>query len=256
MIPKIIHYCWFNDKPLPNSLQMCMKSWKEKLPDYQLKLWNFDTFDVNLLPWTEEAHRECAFAFIADYVRLYALYTEGGIYMDTDVLVKKAFDPFLSNGFFTAIELHPEIIETDEFINERLEADGTNRFPGIRVPGIQLLSAVLASEKGHPFLLEVMKFYEEHHFLQKDGSWYTQVIAPDILALTAEKFGFKYKDEEQHLIESMVIYSTRLFGAAYCQVTDDTVAVHLCKGSWRKRSLLRAFLARINFYRKIIEAIK
>ena len=52
-------------------------------------------------------------AFVTDYVRLYALYHEGGIYMDTDVLVKKSFDSLLQYGCFTAIEYHPEMIETD-----------------------------------------------------------------------------------------------------------------------------------------------
>ncbi len=144
------------------------------------------------------------------------------------------------------------MIEADELANERLEPDGTNRFPGIRVPGIQLLPAVLAAEKGHPFLSETMKFYKEHHFIQNNGSWYINEIAPDILALAAEKFGLKYnRHDEQHLDEVVL---SRIFGAAYCQVTDDTVAVHLCKGSWRKRTLMRSFLAKINFYRKIFKA--
>lgn len=257
MIPKKIHYCWFNDTPIPPSLRMCMDSWKKVLPDYEWKRWSLQDFDVNSLAWTKEAREAGAWAFVADYVRLHALYTEGGIYMDTDVLVKKSFDPFLSNGFFTAIEFHPEMIADDELSDERLEPDGTNRFPGTRVPGVGLLSAVLAAEKGHPFLVEAMKFYEKRHFIQEDGSWYTKEIAPDVLALAAEKFGLKYnKDGEQHLEERMVIYPTKIFGAAYCQVTDDTVAVHLSKGSWRKRTLLRAFLTRINFYRKIFKAKK
>lgn len=147
MIPKTIHYCWFNDTPIPYSLQVCMDSWKKNLPDYKWKLWSLKDFDVNSLPWTKEAFHAGALAFVADYVRLHALYTEGGIYMDTDVMVKKSFDPLLSNGFFTAIEYHPEMIEGDEMAGQRLEPDGTNRFPGVRVPGLGLLSAILGAEK-------------------------------------------------------------------------------------------------------------
>ncbi len=255
MIPKVIHYCWFNDTPIPASLRMCMNSWKKILPDYKWRLWNLNSFDLNSLPWTREAYQENAFAFVADYVRLYALYTEGGIYMDTDVLVKKSFDPYLIDGFFTAIEYHPEMIEGDELSDERLEPDGTNRFPGTRVPGLGLLSAILASEKGHPFMAEAMKFYENRHFIQEDGSWYTKEIAPDVLALAAERFGLKYNKEiEQHLDERIVIYPSRMLGAAWVQVTDDTVAVHLSKGSWRRRTWLKNILSRINFYRKIFGA--
>lgn len=255
MIPKTIHYCWFNDTPIPHSLQVCMNSWKKVLPDYQWRLWSLKEFDVSSLPWTREAYEAGALAFVADYVRLYALYTEGGIYMDTDVLVKKSFDPMLSNGFFTAIEYHPEMIEADELADKRLDADGTNRFPGERVPGLGLLSAVLGAEKGHPYIAEAMKFYQKRHFIQEDGSWYIKEIAPDVLALAAEKFGLKYNREiEQHLDERMVIYPSRILGASWVQTTTDTVAVHLSKGSWRKRTWLRSILTRINFYRKIFKA--
>lgn len=255
MIPKTIHYCWFNDTPVPQSLKVCMNSWKKILPDYQWRLWSIRDFDVNSLPWTKEAYEAGALAFVADYVRLYALYTEGGIYMDTDVLMKKTFDPFLNDGFFTAIEYHPEMIEADETADKRLSPEGKNLFPGTRVPGLALLSAILGSEKGHPFLKDAMRFYEQRHFIQKDGSWYTKEIAPDVLALTAEKYGLKYnKDITQLLDERMRIYPSSILGAAYTQVTKDTVAVHLSKGSWRKRNLLRSFLTKINFYRKIFKA--
>lgn len=255
MIPKTIHYCWFNDTPIPHSLQVCMNSWKKMLPDYKWKLWGLKDFEVDSLPWTKEAYEVGALAFVADYVRLYALYSEGGIYMDTDVLVKKSFDPLLDNGFFTAIEYHPEMIEADDMADERLEPDGTNRFPGTRVPGLGLLSAVLGAEKGHPYLVEAMKFYENHHFIQEDGSWCINVIAPDVLALAAESFGLKYnKDVEQHLEEKMLILPSRILGAAWKQVTNETIAVHLSKGSWRKRTWLRSILTKINFYRKIFRA--
>lgn len=255
MIPKTIHYCWFNDTPIPSSLKVCMNSWKKVLPDYKWRLWDIRAFDMNSLPWTKEAYEANALAFVADYVRLYALYTEGGIYMDTDVLVKKSFNPLLEHGFFTAIEYHPEMIELDELSDERLETDGTNHFPGTRVPGLGLLSAILASEKGHPFVAEAMKFYESRHFIQEDGSWYTKEIAPDVLALAAEKFGLKYnRENEQHLDERVVIYPSRILGAAYTQVTNDTVAVHLSKGSWRKRNMLRSVLTKLKFYWKIFRA--
>lgn len=151
------------------------------LPAYEWKRWSLKDFDVNSLTWTKEACEAGAWAFVADYVCLHALYAEGGIYMDTDVLVKKSFDPFLQHGFFTAIEFHPEMIEGDEPADVRLEPDGTNRFPGARVPGVGLLSAVLAAEKGHPFLLEAMKFYETRHFIQEYGSWRKRSLLRAIL---------------------------------------------------------------------------
>lgn len=255
MIPKVIHYCWFGDKSISHDLRMCMKTWKEILPDYSWRRWSEKDFDMSLIPWTKEAYDVKAMAFVADYVRLYALYHEGGIYMDTDVWMKKSFDPMLQYGFFTAIEFHPEMIAADEKASTRLNPDGTNHYPGVRVPGIGLLSAVLGAEKGHPFLKTAMEFYEARHFIQSDGSWYTAEIAPDVLALSAEQYGLKYdKDVRQDLQERMVIFPSRVMGAAYTQITDETVAVHLSKGSWRKRTIIRAILTRFNFYRKIFKA--
>ena len=79
MIPKVIHYCWFGDKPISHDLRMCMKTWKEILPDYSWRRWSEKDFDMSLIPWTKEAYDVKAMAFVADYVRLYALYHEGGI---------------------------------------------------------------------------------------------------------------------------------------------------------------------------------
>ena len=255
MIPKTIHYCWFGTDPIPYSLQKCMQSWKKVLPDYKWRLWSAKDFDMNLIPWTEEAFSQRAMAFVTDYVRLYALYHEGGIYMDTDVLVKKSFDPFLQYSCFTAIEYHPEMIEADPEAKTRLTEDGKNRYPGTRVPGLGLQAAILGAEKGHPYLKAAMQFYETHHFLQPDGSWYTKEIAPDILAQAAEQFGLKYnKDITQALSENMLILPYTKLGGAYTQVTKETIAVHLSKGGWRKRNLLRSILTKLNFYRKIFKS--
>lgn len=253
MIPKVIHYCWFGTKAISKDLQICMDTWSKVLPDYKWKRWNEQNFDVNAIPWTQEAYAEKAMAFVSDYVRLYALYHEGGIYLDTDVWMKKSFDPMLHHSFFTAIEYHPEMIEADDMATQRLNPDGSNHYPGVRVPGIGLLSAVIGAEKGHPYLKTAMEFYEKRHFIQPNGNWYTAEIAPDVLAISAEQYGLKYnKDVIQELKENMVIYPSRILGAAYTQKTDDTVAIHLSKGSWRKRTIIRNFLAGINIFRKIL----
>lgn len=82
MIPKIIHYCWFGRGKLPKLAKQCIKSWKKYCPDYEIKEWNEDNFDLDMYPYVREAYDNRKFAFVTDVVRLYALYTEGGIYMD------------------------------------------------------------------------------------------------------------------------------------------------------------------------------
>lgn len=96
MIPQIIHYCWLSNDPIPSSLQHYMKSWKKQLPDYEFMLWNFDRFDKTSSRWVSEAFDNKKYAFAADYIRLYALYHYGGIYLDMDVEVLKSFNSFLS----------------------------------------------------------------------------------------------------------------------------------------------------------------
>lgn len=85
MIPKIIHYCWFGRSPLPKKAKKCIESWRQYLPDYEIREWNEDNFNVNLIRYTAEAYRLNKFAFVSDYACFWILYHYGGIYFDVDV---------------------------------------------------------------------------------------------------------------------------------------------------------------------------
>ena len=98
MIPKIIHYCWFGGNPLPKSAIKCINSWRKFCPDYEIIEWNEKNFDVSVNKYVKEAYDAKKYAFVSDYARLYALYTHGGIYLDTDVEVLKSFDDLLENN--------------------------------------------------------------------------------------------------------------------------------------------------------------
>lgn len=103
-IPKNIHYCWLSSDPFPAAIQKSMKSWKEKLPEYDFVLWDFEKFDVSESIWVRQAFEAKKYAFAADYIRLYALYHHGGIYLDTDVEVVKNFDDLLELPYFAGTE--------------------------------------------------------------------------------------------------------------------------------------------------------
>ena len=81
-----------------------MNSWKEKLPDYEFILWNFDRFDKNSSKWVTQAFDNKKYAFAADYIRFYALYNYGGIYLDSDVEVLKSLDDLLDLPYFMGAE--------------------------------------------------------------------------------------------------------------------------------------------------------
>jgi mannosyltransferase OCH1-like enzyme len=97
MIPKKVHYCWFGRGEKSELILKCIASWKKHLPDYEIMEWNEDNFPVAEYPYTKKAYSDKKWAFVSDYVRLWCLYNQGGVYLDTDMYVLKSFDNFLEN---------------------------------------------------------------------------------------------------------------------------------------------------------------
>lgn len=111
MIPKRIHFCWLSGEKFPPLIQYCIDTWKRILPDYEIVLWDTSRFDINSVPWVKEAFEAKKYAFAADYIRFYALYTEGGIYLDSDVEVLKTFTPLLNCKSFIGFEASTQMVE-------------------------------------------------------------------------------------------------------------------------------------------------
>ena len=96
MIPKIIHYCWFGRGEMPELVHTCIASWHTHMPDWEYRLWSEDNFDIAAAPqYVREAYEAKKYAFVSDYVRLWALEKEGGLYMDVDFEVYKPFDDLM-----------------------------------------------------------------------------------------------------------------------------------------------------------------
>ena len=104
MIPKVIHYCWFGNAPLPKSAKKCIQSWKRFFPEYQIKEWNETNFDVNLIPYTREAYAAKKYAFVSDFARYWILYHYGGLYFDTDVEVISDMTSIIACGPYMGCE--------------------------------------------------------------------------------------------------------------------------------------------------------
>lgn len=103
-IPKVIHYFWFGKGKKPKIFEKCLKSWKKYCPDYEIKEWTEQDFNVNINKYTEEAYRNKKYAFVSDYARFYVLYKYGGIYLDIDVEILKSIDELLTNEMFLGFE--------------------------------------------------------------------------------------------------------------------------------------------------------
>ena len=234
MIPKTIHYCWLSKDPLPTEVEECIKSWKKYMPDWSIKHWGMDEFDVQSVPFVAEAVAARKWAFAADYIRVYALYHEGGVYLDSDVLVRKRMDFVLENRAFSAVEFFPH--HAEEAIKQGLVSpDGKKLVPTAKVHGIQIQAAILGSEKGHPFFKECLDYYNARHFsVEENGIPREDQISPIVMAGIAEKYGFRYADVEQDLLEGFKLYPSSIFCSQPYLMKPQAVAVHCCNASWRQ----------------------
>lgn len=232
MIPKVIHFVWLSNDPFPSKIKKCMDTWKKVMPDYEIKRWSTENFDISSAPtYVQEAYKQRKWAFAADYIRMYALYTEGGIYLDSDVKVLKPFDDFLNNNFFTSLEYHPSQIEMTGAM-DMIDAEG-NRIKDGFVSGIQIQAAVMGSEAGCAFVKDVMDDYQRRTFEMPEGSNGTGVIAPFVYARVMEKYGFKYKDVDQLLQDNIKVYRSEIFAGNKHEATAESYAIHYCAHSWK-----------------------
>ncbi len=223
MIPRIIHYTWFSNEEKPQVVKDCMASWKRLLPEYEFRLWDMDAIkDLDSL-YLREALAVKKWAYAADYVRLYALYHEGGIYLDTDVMVYKSFDNLLDNKVFIGKE--------DALSQLPLECRWAN----------YLSSHCMGAEPKSEFIEDCLRYFEGRHFvLSTDEALpqrlrYNYVILPYVQAVIAREYGYDWNPKAQavqHCKHGLMIYPTDYFcgfkflASTYCQ--------HLALGSWRE----------------------
>lgn len=209
MIPKIIHYCWFGRGEMPQLAKDCIDSWHIFMPDWEYKLWNEDSFDVNTNAYTKEAYEAKKYAFVTDYVRLYALYTEGGVYMDTDVEVLKPYDDLLSLRGFTGYE-------------------GSKYMPPV--------TGTMASEAGNKWVAEQLNAYDTAHFIKVDGSFDLTTNTTRISKIM--RAGGFVQDGQRSIYKDMTIFPTDFFCPRQTTgeylLTENTYCDHHFMGTWNE----------------------
>lgn len=257
MIPKIIHYCWFGGNPLPTELREYIEGWKKIYPDFKIVQWNEQNFDVNSVLFTKEAYSVKKYAFVADYVRMWAMYQYGGLYMDTDIKLLKRFDSlFEEYRFFSAMEYHQDNVRILK-VKDHLTDDGYKLNPNDVISEICIESSIFAAEAHHPFIYDCLHYYDNRHFILPDGSFYDTIIVPVIMGIEADKYGFRYVDEFQNLKEGMYLMPDEYFTHPSKQ-TKNTLALHMVKNSWKNKSLsqrIYAYIANIPFLKKTYDII-
>lgn len=221
-IPKKIHYCWFGRGQMPELAIKCLASWKKNLPDYEIIEWNEENFDINSNRYVKEAYESKKYAFVTDYVRLYALYNYGGIYMDTDVEVLKPLDVFLVNRAFTGCE------------DKSMCVTGT-----------------LASEQHHPWIELLLQDYNDRPFILDNGTFDLTVNTKIITEKTIEEYKWIPKNSHQTLKDDVNIYPFDFFCAKdwrtkQVSITKDTYTVHHFSASWHtKKDKLKSKVRRL-----------
>lgn len=229
MIPKIIHYCWLSGEEMPALNKQCLESWQKLLPDYQLMLWDTRQIDIHSNQWLEQAYQNRKWAFAADYIRFYALWNYGGIYLDADVEVLKSFSPLMERPYFVGYQCDD-------------------------VPE----AAVIAAEPHCAWVGECLDYYKDRQFVKADGS-FDMTALPNLVQRVLKKHGITpmpayYFSPKEH-------YSRMLF------VNDETYCIHHFDGKWAANTagvgLAKVYIHRflikcfgLKFHNKVVRGIR
>ena len=230
MTPKIIHYCWFGLGEKPVSFEKYIESWKEILPDYEIVEWNESNFDISSCSYVTEAYEAKKYAFVSDYVRLWALFKYGGIYLDTDVLMLKDLSDFL---------LDEQLILGFEEKN-------------------WVCTSTIISPKGNRFIKKFMNSYHRRSFVKEDGTFdmttNVDTLTGLLLEIGLEQNG--YKQTLAYLDEKITVLPQEFF-SPYDYInnidkrTSESLTMHCFDVSWASPTMKVK-----KYIRKIVNMIR
>ena len=230
-IPKTIHYCWFGRGEKPEIVKKCIETWKDKLSDYEIIEWNEDNFDINQNDYVKEAYKAKKFAFVSDYVRVYALYNYGGIYLDTDMEILHDLTPFTCNEAFTGVE------------------DSEN-----------IAFGIWGCKPGDQFIKEILDYYDTIDFKNYTDDLF-EIAMPNVITKLAKDKGYKPpKSGGKSVFNNLTVYSNEVFYPKRSSwqeavITENTFTIHHYEGSWKTPTqILRTRTKKkiINIVRKLM----
>lgn len=209
-IPKIIHYCWFGEKKMSPFLEKCIESWREKCPDYEIKCWNQDNFDVGKYKYTKQAFESGKFGFVTDLARLDILEEYGGVYLDTDVTLLKSLDDLLYQEGFV----------------------GTEKWGNINTGGGCGFVA------GHPILKEMIRYRSQFDFVLNDGGFNIETNGIYETKVFLD-YGFK-PDHSLQKFDGVTVYPSYVFHpydyvSCTTQIRNATYGIHHFYGGWMEK---------------------
>lgn len=229
MIPKIIHAIWFSGDTMPELYLKCLGSWKKYAPDYEIKIWNLESYKPDHCLFFEQAIENKNWAFASDYTRADLLRRYGGIYMDLDVEMLRSIDDLLYNDAYMSFESLG-----------RIEC-----------------GSGMGARPGHPIIQEICESYEKRPYFKPDGTWdnstcpvrYTQVI---------EKHGLK-KNGGFQSVEDITVYpfevlTGKSFDTGIIYNTQLSYTLHHHNGSWIPDPAHRAMCERYERIQRFLKS--
>lgn len=208
-IPKKIHYCWFGGGEMDKLSQRCLSSWQRFCPDYELVRWDESNSPLNANAYVQQAYAAGKWAFVSDYVRVWALCRQGGIYLDTDVELLAPLDDFLDNEAFMGFEAIDKVA-----------------------------TCVLACQAENSFFTRLLAEYSDKQFVCPDGS-FDETTNVELVTRLLIEAGLQLNNQKQ-LAAGVCIYPQDYFSPKDLQTgkincTASTVAIHHFSASWMSK---------------------
>lgn len=200
MVEKI-HAIWLGER-MPPLAHACVDDWAKQ--GYSFKIWT--DRDESIREWihscafAEACYKRELFAFVSDYLRLKVLQQEGGLYLDTDVTIRKnPFDLFEGVSFSAGYE-------TEDFIG----------------------TASIYAKKESLILQKAIDFYEK-------DIWISPLyIGPQILThLLIEKGCSEIEACKLYPIDYFYNYQQE---PMMFNVSENSHLIHWFQHSWRRSS--------------------
>ena len=218
IIPKTINYCWFGNNEKPLIVKKCIESWRKYCPDYKIIEWNEKNFDININNYVKEAYRQKKYAFVSDFARLWIIYENGGIYLDTDVELIRNIDDILENKTFFATE-------DNIYVNTGLG---------------------FGSQKNSEILKKLIDDYSDINFIGENGKM-DKTTCPVRNTKVIEKYiNTKVDFDKKTVINDICFYSKEFFcpldyETKKMEITNNTFAIHWFSGTWmnKKEKMLK-----------------
>lgn len=234
-IPKVIHYCWFGGNKKSKLIKKCIKSWSKVCPDYEIKEWNEENFDINCCDYVRQAYQQKKWAYVSDYARFTILNTYGGIYVDTDVQFLKPIDSLLDTKFVGFA--HDDIVAT---------------------------GLIMATSKDDWLCQKVLESYKNEQFKWADT---TKILAIGRRVTRILVDAGLQTNGKMQVVNDYTIYPEYYFnptkGDMHAKVDERAYSIHHYAATWfpwraRARNTIRRFLGHgiMDKYYKVKRRIK